>query len=119
MSEEHETPPSENTNDEAAIERAFLVAAAKHNCHAPEDALKLADTKGLSVNESGAVDGIDALFADLRKARPYLFRATATPGLDQAAPTRPSPQEELKHNAQASGLTRDIHQWRQATRRKL
>jgi hypothetical protein len=46
------------------------------------DALKLADLSKVTLKDDGTVDGAEALFADLKKAKPYLFGAanTSTPG---------------------------------------
>ncbi|MBV8656610.1 MAG: phage scaffolding protein [Burkholderiales bacterium] len=67
----------------AALGKAGLVDA---------DAIKLVDTSKLTVSDDGDVVGIDALVADMQKAKPYLFQApgssstAAAPGNGAPAP---------------------------------
>lgn len=42
------------------------------------DALKLADLTKVTLKDDGTVDGAEALFADLKKAKPYLFGVVNT-----------------------------------------
>ena len=42
------------------------------------DGLKLADLSKVKLNDSGEVEGADALMTDLKKAKPYLFGAVGT-----------------------------------------
>ncbi len=64
------------------IIRAELKAEALKAGLVDLDALKLADLSKVTLKDDGTVDGAEALFADLKKAKPYLFGAanTSTPG---------------------------------------
>ncbi|MCA8939228.1 MAG: hypothetical protein KDB07_05460 [Planctomycetes bacterium] len=124
MDDPNQAPPSpeaasaEDPKTQAAIERAFLIAVGKAGVLAPDDALALSDLSALSLNDAGQVEGLDALIETMRTKRPYLFRASTSPGLSAPHPAGPSPSEQLRRNAQASGLTRDIHLWRQSKTRR-
>jgi hypothetical protein len=54
------------------------------------DALKLLDASALKMNEAGEVEGADALIAEAKKAKPYLFGAANTS--NPTAPPAPKPQ---------------------------
>ena len=101
----------------AAIERAFLSRAAKEQVLAPDDAFKLIDATALTLNDSGVVAGLDAIFTQLRRERPYLFARSLTPGLAQRADESKDPAQSLYDKARSSGLTKDIQRWRESRRR--
>ncbi|MCK6439773.1 MAG: hypothetical protein L6Q71_06170 [Planctomycetes bacterium] len=100
----------------AAIERAFLARAAREQLIAPDDALKLTDLAKLQLNDRGEIGGLDELFAELRRTRPWLFAQSVTPGLNQQERTT-DPAQALLERARQSGLTRDIQLWREQRKR--
>ncbi len=62
------------------IVRAELKAAAIKAGMIDLDGLKLADLTKVTLKEDGTVDGADALFEDLKKAKPYLFGSNQNSG---------------------------------------
>jgi hypothetical protein len=63
--------------DERII-RAELKAEAIKAGLVDMDALKLADLTKVTLKDDGTVEGAEALFADLKKAKPYLFGAASS-----------------------------------------
>lgn len=64
------------------IIRAELKAAALKAGMVDLDGLKLADLSGVKLNDTGEVEGAEALMEALKKSKPYLFGApsSSTPG---------------------------------------
>lgn len=61
------------------IEHRFEQAAAKAGVIDADAARRLADFSEVDIDENGKVTGIDAVIADLKKTRKYLFGDTSTP----------------------------------------
>ena len=68
------------------IIRAELKAEAIKAGMVDLDGLKLADMSTIKLNDKGEVEGADALMADLKKAKPYLFGAQVTSHVDTKKP---------------------------------
>lgn len=62
-----------------SIEHRFEQAAAKAGVIDADAARRLADFSSVDIDEDGTVSGIDAVIADLKKTRKYLFGPTTTP----------------------------------------
>jgi len=73
---------------EARLIRAELKSAALAAGMIDLDGLKLADLSGLSIDESGEIAGAEALLAELRRAKPWLFAAPSSSST--AAPPPPA-----------------------------
>jgi len=68
-------------SNEAARERliqAQLSAAAVRAGMIDLDGLKLLDTSGAKANEHGELDGPDAMIAELKQRKPWLFRSASS-----------------------------------------
>lgn len=70
------------------------------------DGLKLVDTAGLTLDESGAVPGAAALMVRLRHSKPWLF---AAPSSSSAAPAPPANPPRAKLATEMS-----VEEWRAA-----
>lgn len=53
------------------------------------DGLKLMDLGGLALDEQGEVAGAEARMAELRRAKPWLFRGASSSSLAAAPPAHP------------------------------
>ncbi len=83
----------------AAVMRARLLRA-EMKVHAGRagmvdlDGLKLMDLGGLALDERGEVAGAEARMAELRRAKPWLFRGASSSSVAAAPPAHP-PQGRL------------------------
>ncbi len=53
------------------------------------DGLKLVDTTPLKPDDTGEIQGVAQLMADLKRAKPYLFQPATTSSLAAAPPSTP------------------------------
>lgn len=94
---------AEQRYKDALIAGAILASAARMGYHDPADAVRLADTSTLVV-ENGAVTGTDAVLEALAKSKPHLIRGTAA---QDASATGGRPQQTAGMNEairRAAGL---------------
>lgn len=82
-----------------AIEHRFEQAALKAGVIDADAARRLADFSEVEIDDNGAVSGIDAVIADLKKSRKYLFGSLSTPvgnagGNPPAGPPSTKPTEK-------------------------
>ncbi len=84
---------------------AVTLAATRMNFYDPEDAYRLADLAGVTINDNGAVDGVDAALKALAKAKPHLVKQTQAADLNaQAGGRQVAPAiDELVQRKRASG----------------
>ena len=78
------------------ILRAELKASAIKAGMIDLDGLKLADFSQVKLNETGDVEGADALISSLKEAKPYLFGAVRTGTSDPSSPPPRNPAEPKK-----------------------
>jgi hypothetical protein len=76
---------------EQTLRSAVVGAAARSGFNDPEDAWRMVDHGELEVDEAGQVQGVEDALQALRRAKPYLVRASAP----QVAPTNPVGQRPL------------------------
>ncbi|MGH6957541.1 MAG: hypothetical protein ACREEW_12830 [Caulobacteraceae bacterium] len=95
---------------EAAAERRVILAelrvAALRAGMVDLDGLKLADLGGVRMNEAGEAEGAEALMAELKAAKPYLFE---TPRAGTGNPLRP-PAPKPNTSRKASELSEAEYQ---------
>jgi hypothetical protein len=77
------------TQSRERLIRAELKAQAIRAGMVDLDGLKLADTRALSVDEAGEVQGAEAIMLSLRKAKPWLFGGTSTSSTAKPPPPEP------------------------------
>lgn len=82
-----------NTKAEQRIIRSELKAIAVKAGIVDLDGLKLVDLKDVKLNETGEVEGAEALIEGLKKAKPYLFGAPASSST-ATAPTNTPPSNK-------------------------
>ena len=81
------TVAAANTESQQRLIRAELKAAALKAGMVDLDGLKLADLSTVKLNDAGEVEGAEALFEAMKKAKPYLF---GNPGHSSTPGTPPS-----------------------------
>ena len=77
------------------IIRAELKAEALKAGMVDLDGFKLSDLSKVKLNESGEVEGADALMTELKKAKPYLFGTPGTTSNTQTTPPKPGAPENF------------------------
>ena len=77
-----------HTAADERILRSELKAAALKAGMIDLDGLKLADLTKVKLNEDGTVEGADALFEDMKKAKPYLFGKQESSSSTNSTPPR-------------------------------
>jgi len=92
---------------EARIVRAELKTEAIRAGIVDSDGLKLLDTADIKLNKDGEVDGADALIADLKRAKPWLFSSPSSSSSAAVAPPSMPPRQKL-----ATEMSED--EWRAA-----
>jgi multidrug efflux pump subunit AcrA (membrane-fusion protein) len=84
---------------ETLIRTAVEMAAARAGFQTPADALALADLSGVSVDDAGQVQGVEAAIKALAKDRAYLLK-TQSPGIGTPPPARkPAASERVAPSA--------------------
>lgn len=94
---------------EQRIIRAELKAAALKAGMVDLDGLKLADLESIKLNDEGEVEGADALMAELKEKKPYLFQS----GTTTSSTTQTPPKSEQKAKS-AMELTPEEYQAQKA-----
>lgn len=64
------------------IADALRDGAKKHGAKDVDDLLKIVDASVITIDDKGAVAGVDKLIEDTKKAKPHLFGATTTSSTD-------------------------------------
>lgn len=95
----------------ARVVRAELRAAAVRAGMIDLDGLKLADLSGVALNEEGEVEGAEAVLAQLKDAKPYLFASSAQGSSSTQTPPPPRP------TTSKSALAMSSTEWAEAQRR--
>ena len=83
------------------IIRAELKAEAIKAGLVDMDALKLADLTKVTLKDDGTVEGAEALFADLKKAKPYLFGSVNSSSTQKAPATGDPAPKSVKDLSKA------------------
>lgn len=74
----------------------LLAKEAGIRADALEDAFKLADVSGVTVDEDGNVDGVKAVIESLIAGKPYLVEQAKKEPKTVGAPSNPAPEGEVK-----------------------
>jgi hypothetical protein len=80
---------------EARVIRAELKAEAVRAGIVDPDGLKLLDTSNAKLNKDGEVEGADALIAELKRAKPWLFGGFPSSSSSAIAPPAMPPRQKL------------------------
>jgi len=91
----------------AALEREFLVRAARQGLHSPEDALKLQDLHATVQAAPDTETGLRQYFQTLRAGRPWLFAQATAPGTEKLAERGLDP-DRLRKAMTHGALTRQL-----------
>lgn len=86
-----------------SAQHAFLERAPREGLLYPSDALKLVDAARLSE--------LDALYAELRKDKPWLFAKRESPANEKLAPRFPD-IDRLREAVKRGALSRDVQNFR-------
>lgn len=97
----------EQAGARAALEREFLLRAARQGLHAPDDALKLADLHATVQAAPDTETGLRRYFETLRAGRPWLFSPAPAPGSEKLADTGLDP-DRLRKAMTHGALTRQL-----------
>jgi hypothetical protein len=93
------------------VVRAELRAAAVRAGMIDLDGLKLADLSGVALNDDGEVEGAEAVLAQLKDAKPYLFTPAGQGTSSTQTPPPPKP------TTSKSALAMSQTEWAEAQRR--
>lgn len=83
------------TDADQRVIRAELKASALKAGMVDLDGLKLLDLSKVTLNDKGEIEGADALMAEAKKSKPYLFGETTTTSSTHKAPDQNTGEKKL------------------------
>lgn len=87
-----------------AVKANLRIAAKEAGASDPNDMLALIPADKMKINDDGEIENADALLAEMKKAKPYLFGGAST------SSTNPVPKVEPPTAKQAKDMTADEYQ---------
>lgn len=100
-----------------ATERMFLERAPREGLMYPADALKLVDVSA-KLREGEPTKALDALYAELRRDKPWLFAKQVSPANEKFVPGSNLELDRLRDAVKRGALSRDVQMFRPIKRLK-
>jgi len=83
--------------DQRLVRYHLKAALGAEKCKDVDDALKIIDASGIKISDAGDVEGAEALIAELKKSKPYLFDGVASSTTSSTSATPPRDAGGAKH----------------------